>query len=251
MNSTVDLNTDIGEGFGRYTVADDEELVKLVSSVNVACGFHAGDSMIMDNIVELASAQGVSVGAHPSFDDFRGFGRRKMDVSPLEITNDVLYQLGALNAFTKSHKINLEHVSPHGQLGHACIQEGSVAEAFVEAVEKFDRNLTIFTQDGELFDRALQKGLNVRKQIFADRAYDDEGKLVSRKIEGSVIHDIDVIIKRCAQMIQHQTVTTISGNEIKVSGDVLVVHSDTPGSTKIVESLIEGFKEYGIDIKNR
>jgi len=251
LSKSIEINTDIGEGYGEYKVANDEELMNFVSSVNVACGFHAGDPMIMNNIVNLANQNNVKVGAHPSYDDFRGFGRRKMDLNDLEITNDTLYQLGALKSFTSFYDIPLSHVSPHGELGHACIHNKNTALAFIEAVVKFDEKLEIYTQKGELYEIAKKKGLNVKKQIFADRTYNDDGTLTSRKKEGSVINELEGIMKQCIDMILDKTVTSINGKTINIEGEILVVHSDTPGSEKISKKLLEGLKGKGIDVLNK
>lgn len=248
MSTKVDINTDIGEGFGRYRVADDESLLSVVSSVNIACGFHAGDPEIMNNTVLQAVQHGVAIGAHPGLPDLIGFGRRKMDISMNEITTGVLYQLGALSAFTKAHNTKIRHVSPHGQLGHYSIQQKNIAKAIMDAIERFDNLLTIVTQTGELAEEASSRGFNVVKQVFADRAYNNDGTLVERSREGSVIADYDIMLQRALQMITEKTVTSIDGKEINIEGQMLVIHSDTKGSASLAKQLREDLEKNNIVI---
>ncbi|WP_040984425.1 LamB/YcsF family protein [Oceanobacillus jeddahense] len=237
MNYTIDINTDIGEGFGRYTVANDEKLLDIVSSVNVACGFHAGDPVIMNHTVKKAAQNGVAIGAHPGLADLIGFGRRKINVTMEEVTTNVLYQLGALNAFTKAHNTTLRHISPHGQLGHYCVQDQDFAKAFMEAVKQFDASIKIVALDGELAEEAKKQGYNVVKQIFSDRAYNNDGTLVERSREGSVITNYDEMVSRTIQMIKEKTVRTIDGKIIKMEGEILCIHSDTANSDILAEQL--------------
>ncbi|MFD1416718.1 LamB/YcsF family protein [Oceanobacillus jeddahense] len=237
MNYTIDINTDIGEGFGRYTVANDEKLLDIVSSVNVACGFHAGDPVIMNHTVKKAAQNEVAIGAHPGLADLIGFGRRKINVTMEEVTTNVLYQLGALNAFTNAHNTTLRHISPHGQLGHYCVQDQNFAKAFMEAVKQFDASIKIVALDGELAEEAKKQGYNVVKQIFSDRAYNNDGTLVERSREGSVITNFDEMVSRTIQMIKEKTVRTIDGKIIKMDGEILCIHSDTANSDILAEQL--------------
>lgn len=249
MQNFIDMNSDLGEGFGRYSLADDSSLLSVVTSANVACGFHAGDPKIMSHTVKEAISKGVGVGAHPSFPDFVGFGRRRMELSSEEIITDMLYQLGALSAFIQVYGGRIQHVSPHGQLGHEVLHDRRYAEAVVEAIGSYDPSIIIMTQEGELAELANQRGLKVAKQIFADRAYNDDGTLVSRKEQGSVITDQDQIQKRCVRMVKEGKVQTINGKDINIKGDTIVIHSDTKGSAEIASGLKQAFEENGITVK--
>ncbi|MEK4300470.1 5-oxoprolinase subunit PxpA [Oceanobacillus sp. FSL W8-0428] len=237
MKHTIDINTDMGEGFGRYTVANDEKLLDIVSSVNIACGFHAGDPVIMNNTVKKAAQNQVAIGAHPGLADLIGFGRRKINVTMEEVTTNVLYQLGALSAFTKAHHTTLRHVSPHGQLGHYCVQDKNFAKAFMEAINSFDESIKIVALEGELAEEARRQGYTVVKQIFSDRAYNNDGTLVERSRVGSVITDFDEMVTRTIQMIKENTVKTIDGKIMKMEGDILCIHSDTANSDVLAEKL--------------
>lgn len=249
MQKFIDINSDMGEGFGVYKVADDEELLKVVSSANIACGFHAGDPRIMAATVKKASQNGVGIGAHPSFPDLNGFGRRDFDLTPLEVKTDVLYQLGALSAFTKSENNEIQHISPHGRLGNLSVSNRSYAEAITEAVMLFDPSIIIMTEPGELESVAREKGLKVAVQMFADRAYNEDHTLVTRKNPNAVIHDSDVVIERCLRMVIDQKVEAHTGKDIDINGHTLCVHGDTEGAVILARKIRQALIAEGVEVK--
>jgi 5-oxoprolinase (ATP-hydrolysing) subunit A len=249
MKAIIDICSDLGEGFGTYRVADDDALLEVVSSANIACGFHAGDPRTMFTAVEQAVKQGVGIGAHPGYADLVGFGRRNMDLSPREIMTDMLYQIGALNAFVKVHGGKLQHILPHGALGNRSCVDTKVAEAIVEAITRYDPSLILMTPAGELSRIAEDRGIKTAYTIFADRAYNDDGTLVSRSIEGAVIHDPDLVVERCLRMVLDKKVTSIKGNDIEVEGHSLLVHGDTKGSLKLAHRIKNGLLENGVSIQ--
>lgn len=249
MQSFIDINSDMGEGFGPYSIADDKNLLKVVSSANIACGFHAGDPRIMASTVEQAVENGVGIGAHPSFPDLNGFGRRDMDLTPWEVTTDVLYQLGALSAFVKSSNYRLQHISPHGRLGNLSVNNRNYAEAIVEAVMLFDPSLIVMTEPGQLATVAQENGLKIAIQMFADRSYKEDGTLVSRKEPNAVIYDSEEVVARCVRMVVEGKVQTITGKDIEINGHTLCVHGDTEGSVLLAEKIKQALFEEGIEVK--
>jgi UPF0271 protein len=226
----VDLIADLGEGFGAYAMGDDESLLELVTSANVACGFHAGDPRIMDATVRGCVERNVAVGAHPSFPDLVGFGRRAMDLTAEEVRTDVLYQIGALQAFAAAHGTRVRHVAPHGRLGNLVAVRADYAGAVVEAVASLDDSLIVLAQDGELADAARARGLRVGIVGIADRAYRDDGTLVPRSEPGAVIHDADEIARRTLRLVTEGVVTSVGGKDIPVVCDTVLLHGDTPGA---------------------
>lgn len=247
---SIDLNSDLGEGFGAYKIGDDEAIIRHVTAANVACGWHAGDPMIMDKTVRMAKELGVDVGAHPSYPDQVGFGRRKMVLSFQEIKNDVKYQIGALYAFTKSQGIKLHHVAPHGAMGNQCQYDEETARAICEAIAEFDRDLIVYYCAGAVLGQVAESmGLRTAAEIFVDRAYMDDLSLAPRKMEGSMITDEEFAIKRCIRMIKEGKVTSINGKELDVRGDTLCVHGDGPKAIAFVQRIREAFEQEGIQIK--
>ncbi|MFE2065829.1 LamB/YcsF family protein [Streptomyces sp. NPDC059467] len=230
MTRTVDLVADLGEGFGAYTMGDDEALLELLTSANIACGFHAGDPRIMDATVRRCVARGVAVGAHPSFPDLAGFGRRAMDLTPEEVRTDLLYQIGALQAFATAHGTRVRHVAPHGRLGNLVAVRADYAEAVVAAVAALDDSLIVLAQDGELADAARARGLRVGIVGIADRAYRDDGTLVPRSEPGAVIHDADEIARRTLRMVREGVVRSVGGRDVPVECHTVLLHGDTPGA---------------------
>lgn len=249
VTRVIDIISDLGEGFGNYTVGDDEKVLEVVSSASVACGFHAGDPRIMYKIVNEAIKKGVGVGAHPGFPDLVGFGRRLLKVSPLEAKTDVLYQLGALNAFVQAAGGKLQHICPHGSLGDYSIVDKDIAQAIIDAVMEFDRDLIIVTQPGELEELARKNGLKVAKLIFADRMYNDDGRLVSRRHPDAVVHDAELVIERCVRMVVEGKVTTINGKDIEVDGESILIHGDTKGSLQLANQIKDALGDHGVKIK--
>lgn len=247
---SIDLNSDIGESFGAYKLGNDEEIIKYVTAANVACGWHAGDPMVMEKVVRMAKERGVAVGAHPGYPDLLGFGRRKMNCSYAEVKNYVKYQLGALSAFAKTYGLKLHHMCPHGSMGNQCQYDEVVSNAIVDAVAEFDKDMIIYYCAGAVLgDIAESKGLRVASEIFADRALMDDLSLVPRSMEGSMITDEDVAIQRCIRMVKEGKVTSITGKELDIKGDTLCVHGDGPKALAFVQKIREAFENEGIQIK--
>lgn len=247
---SIDLNSDIGESFGAYKLGNDEEIIKYVTAANVACGWHAGDPMVMEKVVRMAKERGVAVGAHPGYPDLMGFGRRKMNCSYAEVKNYVKYQLGALSAFAKTYGLKLHHMCPHGSMGNQCQYDEVVSNAIVDAVADFDKDMIIYYCAGAVLgDIAESKGIRTASEIFADRALMDDLSLVPRSMEGSMITDEDVAIQRCIRMVKEGKVTSITGKELDIKGDTLCVHGDGPKALAFVQKIREAFENEGIQIK--
>lgn len=246
---SVDLNSDIGEGFGAYTMGDDNEILKYITAAQVACGWHAGDPMIMDKVVRTAAERGVAVGAHPSFPDLMGFGRRKMIISFEEAKNYVKYQVGALSAFTKTYGVKIHHLAPHGAMGNMCQDDRELARAICEAVYDIDPEIIIYYCAGAVLGEEAEKmGLKTACEIFADRAYEDDLSLRSRKLPGAMITDEEESIRRCIRMVKEGKVTSYSGKELDIKGDTLCVHGDGPKAIAFVKRIREEFEKEGIEI---
>ena len=247
MPGKIDLNCDMGESFGAYKLGQDEEVIKYITSANVACGFHASDPTWMRWTVELAEEHGVAIGAHPSFPDLQGFGRRNMVVSPEEAKNDVIYQIGALAAFTKSKR--LQHVKPHGAMYNMAAEGGGLARAICEAVLEVDPQMILVVLTGTPWaDLAGEMGLRVALEAFADRALNPDGTLVPRSRPGSVIHDPEELVARSIKMITEGKATAISGEEIPVRADTLCLHGDTPGAVQLAADLRSKLEAAGVEI---
>ena len=240
----MDLNSDLGEGFGRWELGDDDALLDVVTSANVACGFHAGDAVTMRRVCERAVERGVAIGAQVGYRDLPGFGRRFIDVEPYALTQDVVYQLGALQAFAAVAGSSVRYVKPHGALYNAIVTHEEQAAAVVQAVLDHDPSLPVMGLPGSAWLRqAEQAGLRVVHEAFADRAYTPEGALVSRRLPGAVLHDADEIARRCVAMATGQPVTDVHGGELRLSPDSICVHGDTPGAVDIarrVRAELEG-----------
>jgi len=248
---SVDLNSDMGESFGAYKIGNDEEIIKYVTSANVACGWHGGDPMVMERVVKLAKERGAAVGAHPGYPDLMGFGRRGMKLSAAEITNYMRYQIGALSAFTGSYGMKLQHVAPHGALGNLCQYDYDVSEAICKAVYGFDRDLIIYYCAGAVLGEVAEgMGLRTAAEIFADRAYMDDLSLVPRGTPGAMITDEEEAIKRCVRMVKEGMVTTVSGKDVPVKGDTLCVHGDGEKALEFVRRICGVFEAEGIQVKN-
>ena len=248
---SIDLNSDMGESFGAYKIGNDGEIIKHITSSNIACGYHAGDPMVMDNVVKLAKEYHVAVGAHPGYPDLMGFGRRKMVLSPAEVKNYMKYQIGALWAFAKSYGMKLQHVAPHGALGNLCQYDREVSRAICEAVYEIDPSIMIFYCAGAVLgDEAEKMGFKTASEIFADRAYMDDLSLVPRKQPGSMITDEDLAVERCIRMVKEGKVKTISGQDVEIRGDTLCVHGDGEKALAFVERIKKEFIRENIMIKN-
>ena len=247
MTLVVDFNCDMGESFGQYKLGCDEEVIKYITSANVACGFHAGDPQSMQYTVELAEKHGVAIGAHPAFPDLQGFGRRNMSVTPTEARNDVAYQIGALQAFTKSHR--LQHVKPHGAMYNMAVNNTDLAKAINEAVLETDPAMIIIVLAGSIWaNLAREMGLKVAEEAFADRALNADGTLVPRTQQGSIIHDLQEVVERSVQMVTEGKVKALTGEYVSIKADTLCLHGDTPGAVEMAKAVRSGLESSGVNI---
>ena len=249
MNNTVaiDFNADIGESFASYRMGLDEEIVKHITSANIACGFHAGDPDWMARTVELAEENSVGIGAHPAYPDLSGFGRRDMSLSPDEIANIITYQVGALSAFTTSKK--LKHVKPHGALYNRAVADVDTAAAVVKAIRKIDEDLIHVVLANSVWeDVARNENARVARECYADRAVTPEGTLVPRSQPGSVIHDPDEVTQRSLRLATEGKVTASDGNDIDFSADTICLHGDNPGAVEMAASVRREFEGAGIKV---
>lgn len=242
----IDLNADVGEGFGPYRMGDDEAMFDIVSSINIACGYHAGDPVIMDRTVRLAGAKGIDLGAHVGFPDLLGFGRRPIQADPLELAKYVLYQMGALEGIARAAGHRLTHMSFHGALGNMAAASYELAEPLVRAVAEFDRNLVISVSTNTEIERAADRiGMRTANTFLADRAYDDQGALVSRKLAGAVIKDRAAVLARVQQLLEDGTVTTIAGNPLRMNARSILLHGDTPGAVELARTVRSAIEAAG------
>jgi UPF0271 protein len=243
----IDLNSDLGEAFGAWTLGDDAALMPVITSANVACGFHAGDPGVMRRTVALARSHAVAVGAHPGFPDLAGFGRRELRCSPQEVEDLVVYQVGALAAIASTQGVRLQHVKAHGALYNmACVDEG-LASAIARATAAVDRSLILFGLPGSALLRAgRHEGLRVASEVFADRAYHANGTLVSRARAGSVIDDPHLVVSRAVRMAKDRTVISVEGAVVPVEADTLCIHGDTPGAAALARAIREALEEHGV-----
>lgn len=234
----MDLNCDLGESFGAWTMGDDEAMFALVTSVNVACGFHAGDPRTMLRSCRLAGEHGVTVGAHVAYRDLAGFGRRRMDVAPDELTADVLYQLAALDGVARATGIAVRYVKPHGALYNTIVHHEEQAAAVVAAVTAYDATLPVLGLPGSRWlELAADAGLTTHAEAFADRGYTAEGTLVPRREEGAVLTDADAIAERVLRMVREGTLEAVDGTVLEVAPDSVCVHGDTPGAVEMARAV--------------
>jgi UPF0271 protein len=234
----IDLNADMGEGFGPYRMGEDEALMEIVSSANVACGYHAGDPVIMARTVRLALARGVDLGAHVGFPDLLGFGRRPLQVDPGELAQYVLYQLGALTGIAKAAGHRVSHMSFHGALGNMAAADYDLAEPLLRAVAEFDRDIIVSVSTNTQIERAADKfGLRVATTFLADRTYTDDGELVSRKLPGAVIKDRDAVLARVKRLLDDGVLTSITGKKLPIRVQSILLHGDTPGAVEAARAI--------------
>jgi UPF0271 protein len=245
----IDLNSDLGESFGPWTMGQDEELMEAITSANVACGFHAGDPTVLRRTIALAKEKGVAVGAHPGFPDLAGFGRREMHLSPSEVEDSVLYQIAAIAGVAAAQGVRLQHVKAHGALYNMAARDETLARAIARAVATFDRSLVFFgLPNSALLREGERAGLDVAAEIFADRTYEADGSLTSRRVPGSVIHDPDVVVDRAVQMAIRRKVTTTSGAEIDLRADTMCLHGDTKGSADLARRIRSALEASGMKV---
>jgi 5-oxoprolinase (ATP-hydrolysing) subunit A len=245
----IDLNCDLGESFGAYALGNDAAIMPLITSANIACGFHAGDPQVIARTVRLAMQHGVALGAHPGFPDLVGFGRRALDATPDEIENDVLYQIGALAAFAHAEGTTLAHVKPHGALYNLAATRLPIANAIARAVARFDANLILVGQPGSAIESAAhEQGIRFAHEGFADRAYNRDGTLRSRREPGTLIDDPRRAAEQTLQLVREQTVTTPEGETIAMPIDTLCVHGDSPSTVEILRTVRETLEKNGISV---
>jgi 5-oxoprolinase (ATP-hydrolysing) subunit A len=238
MNKIINLNADLGESFGAWAMGEDEALLKVVSSANIACGFHAGDPVVMRHTVRTALAAGVSLGAHPAYPDLQGFGRRAMKMAPAELEAMIIYQVGALAGMAAAEGGRVTHVKPHGALNNQACEDRGLAEAVVRAVKAIDTGLILLAPVlSELYFAAERAGLAVAGEIFADRTYTDNGMLVPRNQPGAVLHDHDELVSHVLRMLDAGGVVSQSGKCLTASMDSICVHGDTPGAVESARCL--------------
>ena len=245
----IDFNCDMGESFGPYSFGADEELMRYISSANVAGGFHAGDPTTMRKIVALAKEHGVAVGVHNGYRDLVGFGRREMNVSPEEIQDELLYQLGALREFARLHGMEVQHVKPHASLYMVAARDEELSRAMIEIIQKVDPGLVVYCmQSSVTYEVAKAMNQPVATEFFADREYNDEGQIVfTRKVTGEM--DPDGTAQRVLRALTENKVTTVSGKDLNITPDSVCVHSDTPGAARIAAAIARKLEENDIEIR--
>jgi len=246
----IDINSDTGESFGAYTIGRDAGLFRSITSANVAAGFHAGDPSVLRATIRLAKANGVAVGAHPGFPDLVGFGRRELNVTPQEAEDFVLYQIAAVAGVAAAVGVRLQHVKPHGALFNMAVRNKELAAAIAGAVAAFDKTLILFGLPGsEILNAGRTAGLRVAAEVFADRAYEPDGSLASRRKPNSVIHDPDAVVARAVRMVKERTVVAIDGSVVPLEADTICVHGDTPGSDDLAAKIRAGFESAGVAVR--
>jgi UPF0271 protein len=249
----IDLNSDVGESFGNYKLGMDEELIPLISSANIACGYHAGDPAVMRQTVALARKHGVGLGAHPGLPDLVGFGRRNMDVTLAEIRDFVACQIGSLQAVAALQGGRLQHVKPHGALYNMAVANPAIWDAVAEVMAALDARLILYVLAGagrpQIEEIGRRRGIRIAFEFFADRAYNPDGSLVSRKLPGAVIHDHDAVAAKILKLVTTGTVTTVTGAEIALKAETICVHGDNPEALALVKQIRATLKSAGVAIK--
>lgn len=246
----IDINSDMGESFGAYSIGHDAGLMKAITSANVAAGFHAGDPSVLRNTIRSAKQHGVAVGAHPGFPDLVGFGRRELNVTPKEAEDMVLYQVAAVAGVAAAEDVAIQHVKPHGALFNMAVRNAELAAAIARAVAAFDPDLILFGLPGsEILAAGTAAGLRVAAEVFADRAYEPDGSLASRRKPGSVIHDPEAVVARAVRMVKDRTVIALDGSVVRLEADTICVHGDTPGSDQLAAKIRAGLEAAGVTVK--
>jgi UPF0271 protein len=246
----IDINSDMGESFGAYSIGHDAGLMKAITSANVAAGFHAGDPSVLRDTIRAAKQHGVAVGAHPGFPDLVGFGRRELNVTPREAEDMVLYQVAAVAGVAAAEGVKVQHVKPHGALFNMAVRNPELSAAIARAVAAFDRGLILFGLPGsEIVAAGSAAGLRVASEVFADRAYEPDGSLASRRKPNSVIHDAEAVVARAVRMVKDHTVVAVDGSIVKLDADTICVHGDTPGSDQLAAKIRAGLEAAGVTVK--
>jgi 5-oxoprolinase (ATP-hydrolysing) subunit A len=248
--AVIDLNSDLGESFGRWSLGHDAEVMRSITSANIACGFHAGDPGVMRETVRRAKAAGVAIGAHPGFPDLVGFGRRNMAATPQEVEDFVIYQVGALAGIAAAEGVRLQHVKAHGALYNMAIRDGGLATAIARAVASLDRTLFLFGLPGtELLRAGEAAGLKIAAEGFADRAYEADGSLTPRDRPGAVLHETREVVQRAVRMAQEGVVTATNGRDIPMRVDTICTHGDTPGSHELTRQIRDALERAGVGVR--
>ena len=245
----LDLNADVGESFGAYKLGQDALLMPAVTSVNIACGYHAGDPGVMRETVALARQHGVAIGAHPAFPDLVGFGRREMTATPREVEDIVVYQIGALAAVAATQGSRLQHVKAHGALYNMAVRDAALADAIARATAAVDATLILFGLPGsELIAAGRRAGLRTASEGFADRAYQPDGTLVPRHVAGAVIEDSDAVVSRAISMARDHAVVARDGSRVGLEVETICVHGDTPGAAMLAARLRQALTDAGVSV---
>ncbi|MBL7573337.1 5-oxoprolinase subunit PxpA [Staphylococcus saccharolyticus] len=247
----IDLNCDLGEAYGNYSFGGDQDIIPLITSANIACGFHAGDENVMNRTIQLAKKHQVGIGAHPGLPDLKGFGRRNMDIAPEEIYNIVIYQLGALNGFCRIHDAKMNHVKPHGALYQMGAKDKNIARTITKAVVDFDSELKfVGLANSLLITEAEKMGIKVVSEVFADRRYEDDGQLVSRKDPNATISNTDEAVQQVLKMVIDNKVVSKNGKDIGIQADTICVHGDGSHALEFVTQIRNKLEKEGIDIQS-
>ena len=250
MTYTIDLNCDLGESFGAYTIGNDAEILRTISSANIACGFHAGDPSIMHQTVKLALENNVAIGAHPGFQDLNGFGRRVMALSPREVYELTVYQIGALYGFIRAEGAKLQHVKPHGALYNMCAQDALLAEAVAEAVYRVNPELILFGLANSQLIRAGEKiGLRTANEVFSDRTYQPDGTLTSRNETNALITHEKIAFEQIIRMVKERKVIATDGSTVPIEAQTICIHGDGPTALEFAQRIPAALKKEGIHIK--
>lgn len=247
MTIKINLNADMAEGFGAYDIGDDNGILKIIGSANIACGFHAGDPLTMRRVVENAKREGVTVGVHPGFNDLWGFGRRRIDMRPDDLESMIAYQIGALQAMASYSNVKVTHLKPHGALNNMAAENKEYAMAIGRAIKTVDPSIIYLALSGSEMEKAGRSlGLRVALEGFCDRQYEDDGNLTSRKIPGSVFKDPAIATKQVVDMVVHNFITTRSGKQIPCKVHSLCVHGDEPTAVALARQVREGLEKAGV-----
>ena len=245
----MDINSDLGESYGAWDMGDDAAMLDIVTSANVACGFHAGDPAGILDTLKAAAARGVAVGAHVGYPDLVGFGRRNMDPSSRELVADVIYQIGALQGLARAAGTQVRYVKPHGALYNTIAHDERQGGDVITALLEVDPGLTLLALAGSvLIDRARARGLTVVAEAFADRAYNDDGTLVSRRLPGAVLHDADQVAERRLCWVESSTLTSINGKPVRVQAESICVHGDSPGAVEMARRIRSRLQAAGVPL---
>ncbi|MGA8211493.1 MAG: 5-oxoprolinase subunit PxpA [Nocardioidaceae bacterium] len=248
--STVDLNSDVGESYGRWQLGDDAAVLEVVTSANVACGYHAGDASTLRRTCELAAALDVAVGAQVGYHDLAGFGRRFVDMAPSELTDDVVYQIGALQGLARVCGTSVRYVKPHGALYNAVVHHEQQADAVVTAVRAYDADLPVVGLPGSVLLRAADRaGLRTVREAFADRAYTPDGALVPRREPGAVLSDPAEVARRVVTLVTEGWVVAVDGSRVRIAAESVCVHGDSPGAVAMARQVRDGLAEVGIGLR--